>query len=153
VTYPDLAENLPARLRAHSEADRNAVELPTTNDRRRIEALETQIATLQDAVAATEALGEQQRQETGMAAKRVEALEAHVATLEDAVTKAQALAEQRGQEAEIAAKRVEVLEAHFAQVAIGINLAIMMGEGHIAGFDVKPLQGIVDSIARLRTAS
>ena len=154
MTYRDLTEALQARLRAHLEADRHpfANSLPS-DERRRIEALEAQIATLQDAIATTEALGEQQRQEAGMAAKRVEALEAHVATLEDAVAKAQALAEQRRQEAETAAKRVDILEAHFAQVAIGINLAIMMGEGHVAGFDVKRLQGIADSIAGLRTAS
>jgi chromosome segregation ATPase len=154
LTYPDLAETLQARLRAHLEADRVPLHNPSDSDeRRRIEALEAQIATLQDAIATTEALGEQQRQEAGMAAKRVEALEAHVATLEDAAAKAQALAEQRRQEAETAAKRVEVLEAHFAQVAIGINLAIMMGEGRVAGFDVKRLQGIANIIAGLRTAS
>jgi hypothetical protein len=66
-----------------------------------------------------------------LATKRVEALEADVATLKDTVTKAQALAEQRRQEAETAGKRAEILEAHFAQVAIGINLAIMMARAKV----------------------
>jgi chromosome segregation ATPase len=152
LTYTDLAEALQARLRARRGRDRNpARKLPITDDNRRIEALETQIATLQDAVVTTEALGEQQRQEAGRAARRVVTLEAHVATLEDAVAKAEALAEQQRQEAETAAKRIEILEAHFAQVAIGINLAIMMGKGQVAGCDVKRLQGIADTIAGLRT--
>jgi hypothetical protein len=73
--------------------------------------------------------------------------------LKDTVTKAQALAEQRRQEAETAGKRAEILEAHFAQFAIGINLAIMMGQGQSTGFDVKRLQGIADSIAGLRSSS
>ena len=154
MTYRDLTEALQARLHAHLEADRLPPCDPFIPDgHRRIEALEAQIAALQDAIATTETLGEQQRQEAGMAAKRVVALEAQVATLEDAVAKAQALAEQRRQEAETAANRIEILEAHSAQVAIGINLAIMMGKGDVAGCDVKRLQGIADSIAGMRSAS
>jgi len=150
LTYPDLAETLQARLRAHMEEDPHSLHHPSDSDeRRRFKALEAQISTLQDAIATTEALGEQQRQEAGTAAKRVEALEAEVATLKDAVATAQLVALQRRKEAETAAKRVDILEAHFAQVAIGIHLAIMMGEGHVAGFDVKRLQGIADSIAGL----
>ena len=91
MTYRDLTEALQARLHAHLEADRLPPCDPFNSDgHRRIEALEAQIAALQDAVATTETLGEQQRQEAGMAAKRVVALEAHVATLEDAVAKANA---------------------------------------------------------------
>jgi hypothetical protein len=149
----DFAEALRARIRAHLETDGQSRPKPKSDERLRIEALEAQIAALEDAVATTEALGEQQRQEAGMAAKRVVALEANVATLEDAVAKAQALAEQRRQEAETAAKRIEILEANFAQVAIGINLAIMMGKSHVAGCDVKRLQGIADSIVGMRSAS
>jgi hypothetical protein len=37
-----------------------------------------------------------------------------------------------GRKAETAAKRVDILQAHFAQVAIGIKLAIMMGDSHVA---------------------
>jgi len=151
LPYPDFAEALEAR-RPHLEADRHSLrQLSNPDERRRIEALEAQVARLEDAVANTEALGEQQRQEAGTAAKRVEALEARIAALENAVANAEALAERRRQEAETAAKRVEVLESHIAQVAIGIQLAIMMGEGHIAGFDVKRLQGIADFVAGLRS--
>jgi chromosome segregation ATPase len=154
LTYADLAEALQARLHANREAERHSLRNTSdSGERRRIEILEAQIAILQDAIATTEALGEQQRQEAGLAAKRVEALEADVATLKDTVTKAHTLAEQRRQEAETACKRAEILEAHFAQVAIGINLAIMMGQGQSTGFDVKRLQGIVDSIAGLRSSS
>ena len=180
MTYSDFAEALQARLRAHREADHRSIRKSDLGERRTIEALEAQIATLQDAIASTEALGEQQRQEAGTAVTRVKALEADIATLNEAVTKAQTLAEQRRQEAESAAsrvealeaqiatlqnvvanaeapkerrcheaetatKRVEVLEAHIAQVAIGIRLAIIMGEGRIAGLDLERLQGIADS--------
>jgi hypothetical protein len=48
---------------------------------------------------------------------------------------------QRRKEAETAAKRVDILEAHFAQVAIGIHLAIMMGEGHVAGLTSNGCRG------------
>jgi chromosome segregation ATPase len=154
LTYADLAEALQARLHANRETERHSLRNPSDSDeRRRIEILEAQIATLQDAIATTEALGEQQRQEAGLAARRVEPLETYVATLKDTVTKAQALAEQRRQEAETAGKRAEIMEAHFAQVAIGINLAIMMGQGQSAGVEVKRLQGIADSIAVLRSSS
>jgi chromosome segregation ATPase len=154
LTYRDLAEALQARLSAHLKADCHTLRDPPDSDgQRRIETLEVEIAVLQSAIAATEALGEQQRQEAGMAAKRVAALQAQLVTLEHAVATAQTLADQRRVEAETAIKRIEVLEAHFAQVAIGINLAIMMADGHIAGFDVKRLQGIANSIAALRSAS
>ena len=188
MTYPDFAAALQARLRAHVEADHHPLRESDSGERRTIEALEAQIATLQDAIASTEALGEQQRHEAGTAVTRVEALEADIATLKEAVTKAQALAEERRQEAETAArrvealeaqiatlenavanaeapgvrrrqeaetaaKRVEVLEAHIAQVAIGIRLAIIMGEGRIAGLDLERLQGIADSVAGLKTVS
>ena len=115
MTYPDIAEALQARLRAHREADRHSLQkLPDSDERRRIEALEAQIATLEDAIANTEALGERQRQEAGTAVKRVEALEADIVTLKEVVAKAQALAEERRQEAESAARRVEALAAQIA---------------------------------------
>jgi hypothetical protein len=154
LTYRDLTEALQARLSAHLKADRHTLGDPPDSDKqRKIETLEVQIAVLQSAIAATEVLGEQQRQEAGMAAKRVAALQAQLVTLEDAVAMAQALADQRQVEAETAMKRIEVLEAHFAQVAIGINLAIMMADGHIAGFDVTRLRRIADFIAAMRSAS
>ena len=100
MTYPTLTEALQARLLA--EADRLSLRrIPNSHNRRRVEDLEAHIALLEDALAHTEALGEQQRQEAGTAVQRVQALEAHIATLEGAV-KAQALSEQQRQEAETA---------------------------------------------------
>ena len=80
-------------------------------------------------------------------------MEAQIATLQNVVANAEAPKERRCHEAETAAKRVEVLEAHIAQVAIGIRLAIIMGEGRIAGLDLERLQGIADSVAGLKTVS
>jgi chromosome segregation ATPase len=182
LTCPDFAEALQARLLAKREADRRSLRrLSGSDERGRVKALKAHIATLEDAVANTEALGEQQRQEAGTAAKRVEAMEAHISTLEGAVTtarheaetaarrlealeaqiaklenvvaNAEAIGERRCQEAEIAVKRVEALEAHIAQAAIGIKLAIMMGDGHITGFNVERLRGIAEFVAGPRTAS
>jgi chromosome segregation ATPase len=153
LTYTDLAEALQARLHANREAERHSLRPTSDSDEpRRIEILQAEITTLQDAIATTEALGEQQRQEAGLAAKRVEALETDVAALQDTVTKAQALAEHWRQEVEAAGKRAAILEAHLIQVAIGINMAILMSQGQNADFDVKRLQGIADSIAALRSS-
>ena len=138
----------PARLNATAPAltgSRTAVT--------RVAALEADIATLKEVVTKAQALAEQRRQETETAARRVEALEAQIATLENTVANAEAPGERRRQEAETAAKRVQVLEAHIAQVAIGIRLAIIMGEGRIAGLDLERLQGIADSVAGLKTVS
>jgi chromosome segregation ATPase len=153
LTYTDLAEALQARLHANREAERYSLRNTSDSDRRRIEILQAEIATLQDAIVTTEALGEQQLQQAGLAAQRAEALETDVAALQDTVTKAQALAEQWRQEVEAAGKRAAILEAHLIQVAIGINMAIMMSQGRNAGIDVKRLQGIVDSIAALRSSA
>ncbi len=179
MTYPNLTEPLQTRLLA--EANRLSLrQIPDSDNRRRIEDLEAHIAVLEDALANTEALGEQQRQEAGKAAQQVQALEAHIVTLEGAIAKAQALSEQqrqeaetaarqvealqahlatlvnfdanadlnetRSQKAEAAAKRVAVLEAHIAQVAIGIKLAILMGEGHATGFDLERLRRLADTV-------
>ena len=97
-------------------------------------------------------MAEQRRREAETAARRVEALEAQIATLENVVANAEGPKE-GGRQAEAAAKRVDVLEAHIAQVAIGIRLAIIMGEGRIAGLDVERLQAIADSVAGLKTVS
>jgi chromosome segregation ATPase len=100
--------DLVAEKDAHTPGKR-----PEPNEGR---ALDTHIATLEEAVAKAEALGEQRCQEAQTAAKRVEALEVHIATLEEAVAKAEALGEQRRQEAQWAAKRVEGLVAALVEM-------------------------------------
>ena len=106
--------------------------------------MEADIDTLKEAVTKAQALAEERRQEAETAARQVEALEAQLDILKNAVANAEAPGVRRRQEAETAAKRVEVLEALIAQVAIGIRLAIIMGEGRIAGLDLERLQGIAD---------
>ena len=74
MTYPDLAEALQARILVDQIAEKDAhtpCKRPEPNEGR---ALETHIATLEEAVAKAEALGEQRRQEAQTAAKRVEGL-------------------------------------------------------------------------------
>jgi chromosome segregation ATPase len=119
LTYPDLAEALQARIYADLEAEKVAHaprNRPDPDERRRVEALEAHIATLQEAVAKTEAVGEQRRQEAETAAKRVAALEAHIATLQEAVAKAEVLADQQRQEAETAVKRADALVAELVEM-------------------------------------
>jgi chromosome segregation ATPase len=81
LTYPDLAEALQARIYADLEAEKVAHaprNRPDPDERRRVEALEAHIATLQEAVAKTEAVGEQRRQEAETAVKRADALVAEL---------------------------------------------------------------------------
>jgi chromosome segregation ATPase len=129
LTRTDFAEALQARLRAHLEEDRHSRPKPKSDERRRIEALEAQIATLEDAVATTEALGEQQRQAAGASAKRVEALQAYIATLESAIATAQTRdGEQLQQEAETATRRVEALEAKIGALQNALANSEALGE-------------------------
>jgi len=129
LTCTDFAEALQARLRAHLKADRHSRPKPESDERRRIEALEAHIATLEDAVVTTEALGEQQRQAAGTFAKRVEALQAYIATLESAIAKGQILSgEQRHQEVETAARRVETLEVQIDALKNALANAESLGE-------------------------
>jgi hypothetical protein len=119
LTYPDFAEALQARICADLEAEKVAHtprKRPDPDERRRVEALEAHIATLEEAVAKAEVLGEQRRQEAETAAKRVGALEAHIATLQEAVAKAEVLGEQQRQEAETAAKRADDLVAELVEM-------------------------------------
>jgi chromosome segregation ATPase len=129
LTYPDLTAALQARLRG--EADRHSLQQPTdSGERRTVEALEARIAALEDALTTTEAMGEQQRQAAGAAAKRADALEAHIATMDKALAAAQALGEQRHQEAETAAKRIAALEAQIATLENAAVDAGGSGEQH-----------------------
>lgn len=119
MTYPDLAEVLQARILADLKArqvghtPRNR---PDADECRRVETLEAHIATLEEALAKAEVLGERRRQEAETAAKRMEALEAHISRLEEAVAKAEALGEQRRQEAQAAAKRADDLLAELVEM-------------------------------------
>ncbi len=116
---PDLAEALQARILADLKArqvghtPRNR---PDPDECGRVEALEAHIATLEEAMAKAEALGERRRQEAETAATRMGALEAHIARLEEAVAKAEALAEQRRHEATTAAKRADDLVAELVEM-------------------------------------
>jgi chromosome segregation ATPase len=128
LTYPDLAEALQARILADLMAEKVAhtrCERPGP-DKRRVP--EAHIATLEEAVAKAQALGEQRRQEAQSAAKRVEALDVHIAMLEEAVAKAEALGEQRRQEAQSAAKRIEALDVHIAMLEEAVAKAEALGE-------------------------
>jgi hypothetical protein len=119
LPHSDIAEFLQARIVADLKAELAAhtpCETPDSDERPRIAALEAQIATLTQAVAAARTLGEQRRQEAEAAAKRVEVLEAHTARLEKAVAEAEALGEQRRQEAEAAVKRADYLVAELVDI-------------------------------------
>jgi chromosome segregation ATPase len=119
LPHSDIAEFLQARIVADLKAELAAHtpgENPQPDERPRIAALEAQIATLMEAVAAARTLDEQRRQEAETAAKRAEALEAHIARLEKAVADAEALGEQRRQEAEIAVKRADYLVAELVDI-------------------------------------
>jgi hypothetical protein len=73
LSYPDLAEALQARMLADLKAgqfDHPPRNRPAPDECRRVKALEAHIATLEEAVAKAEALGEQRRREAETAAKR-----------------------------------------------------------------------------------
>jgi chemotaxis protein histidine kinase CheA len=119
LPYKDLAEALQARILADPKAGRVGHaprDHPDPDERRGVGAREGHIATLEEAVAKAEALGEQRREEAETAAKRVAALEAHIATLEEAVAKAEALGEQRRREAQTAVKRADDLVAELIEM-------------------------------------
>jgi DNA-binding protein H-NS len=119
VPYPDLTEALQARILADLKAEKVGPAPPNRWDpaeAHRVGALEAHIATLEEAMAKAEALGEQRRQEAETAVKRTEALEAQIATLEEAVAKAETLGEQRHQQAETAVKRADDLVAELVEI-------------------------------------
>jgi hypothetical protein len=119
LPHSDIAEFLQARIVADLKAELAAHapgERPDPDERRRIAALEAQIASLVEAVASARTLGEQRRQEAEAAARRVDVLEAHIATLEKAVAEAEALGERRREEAEIAVKRADYLVAELVDI-------------------------------------
>jgi hypothetical protein len=119
LPYPDLAQALQARILADVKAamaGHAPHNRPDSHEGRTVEALEAQIATLEEAVTKAQALGEQRRREAETAAKRVEALEAKIATLEKAGAKAEALGEQRRREAETAATRADDLVAELIEM-------------------------------------
>ena len=110
MPYPDLTEALQARILADLKAGKVGPAPPNRLDpgeSHRVGALEAHIATLEEAMAKAETLGEQRRQEAETAFKRVEVLEAQIATLEEAVGKAEALGEQRRQEVATEVKRTK----------------------------------------------
>jgi chromosome segregation ATPase len=119
LPYPDFAEALQARILADLKAEEVGHPLrscPDPAERRTVGMLEAKIATLEDAVAKAEAVGEQRRHEAETAKKRVEAVEAHIAKLEEAVAKAEALGEQWRREAQTAAKRADDLVAELVEM-------------------------------------
>ena len=119
MPYPDLTEALQARILADLKAEKVGPAPPNRldpGDSHRVGALEAHIATLEEAMAKAEALGEQRRQEAETAFRRVEVLEAQIATLEEAVGKADALGEQRRQQAETAVKRADDLVAELVEI-------------------------------------
>jgi DNA repair exonuclease SbcCD ATPase subunit len=119
LPYRDLAEALQARILADLKAGQvghTPRNRPDPDECRGVDALEHHIATLEEAMAKAEALGERRRQEAETAAKRVGALEVHIATLEEAVAKAEALGEQRRREAQAAAKRADDLVAELVEM-------------------------------------
>jgi chromosome segregation ATPase len=119
VPYPDLAEALQARILADLEAEtvRHTLgDRPDSDERRRVGALNAQIARLEEAVTKAEALAEQRLREAETAAKRVEALEAQIAALREAGAKAEARGEQRRREAQTATKQADDLVAELIEM-------------------------------------
>jgi chromosome segregation ATPase len=119
LPYPDFAEALQARIRADLKAEEVGHPLcscPDPAERRTVPMLEAKIATLEDAVAKAEALGEQRRQEAETAKKRVAAVEAQIAELREAVAKAEALGEQWRREAQTTVKRADDLVAELVEM-------------------------------------
>jgi hypothetical protein len=119
VTYPDFAEALQARICADLEAEKlahTARKRLDADERRRVEILEEHIAALEEAVAKSEVLGEQRRQEAETAAKRIAVLETNISTLQEAVASAESLGEQRLQEVQKEAKRADHLVAELVEV-------------------------------------
>jgi hypothetical protein len=81
LSYPDLAEALQARMLADLKAgqfDHPPRNRPAPDECRRVKALEAHIATLEEAVAKAEALGEQRRQQAETAVKRADDLVAEL---------------------------------------------------------------------------
>jgi hypothetical protein len=81
LSHPDLAEALQARILADLKSEQGhdpPRNRPDPNERRRVEALEAHIATLEEAVAKAEALGEQRRREAETAAERANDLVAEL---------------------------------------------------------------------------
>jgi DNA-binding protein H-NS len=119
LTHYDFAAALQARICADLEAEKLAhapCKRPDSDERRRVENMEAQIVTLEEALATAEVLAGQRRQEAESAAKRIGALEAHIATLQEAVAKAEALSEQQRQEAQMATKRANQLVAELVEM-------------------------------------
>ena len=119
MPYPDLTEALQARILADLKAEKVGPAPPNRLDpgeSHRVGALEAHIATLEEAMAKAETLGEQRRQEVATEVKRTEALEAQIVTLEEAVAKAETLGEQRRQQAETAVKRADDLVAELVEI-------------------------------------
>ena len=119
MTYYDFAEALQARICIDLEAEKLAhtpCRRPDWDERRRVESMEAQIVTLEEALATAEVLAEQRRQKAESTAKRIGALEAHIATLQEAVAKAEALNEQQRQEAQMATKRANQLVAELVEM-------------------------------------
>lgn len=120
MTCPDFAEALQARLLSQREADRRSLRrLSGSDERGWVKALKAYIATLEDAVANAEALGER-GQEAGITTKRLEAMEARIATLQKAVTTAR-------NESETAARRLEALVARIAILENAVANAEALG--------------------------
>ena len=131
MPYPDLTEALQARILADLKAEKVGPAPPNRLDpgeSHRVGALEAHIATLEEAMAKAETLGEQRRQEAETAFKRVEVLEAQIATLEEAVGKAEALGEQRRQEVATEVQRTEALEAQIVTLEEAVAKAETLGE-------------------------
>ena len=119
MPYPDFAEALQARILADLKAEevgRPLRSCPDPAERRTVGMLEAKIATLEDAVAKAEALGEQRRQEADIAKKRVTAVQAQIAQLQEAVAKAEARGEQWRREAQTTAKRADDLVAELVEL-------------------------------------
>ena len=118
LPYPDIAEFLKARMLAdlQTEVAASTPGVSADADDGYDLALEAQIATLKDAVAAAQTIGEQRRQEAETAVERVAALEAQVATLQQAVAQAEAIGEQHRQDAEASAERAVYLVTELIDV-------------------------------------
>jgi hypothetical protein len=116
---PDIAEFLKTRMLADLRTEVAASTLGASaaiDEERRLAALEAHIATLQDAVAAAQAVGEARRREAESAAERAAVLESQIATLKEAVAKAEAIGAQHRQDAEASAARAVYLVSELIEV-------------------------------------
>jgi hypothetical protein len=98
-----LASIFEFRVRSHASLELELIALRHSGDR-------------PAAIAKSEVLSEQRRQEVEAATKRIAALEVHIATLRKTVVKAEVLGDQQRQEVQSAAKRADHLTAELIEM-------------------------------------